>query len=251
MLIDPSVRTCVAFLGRKHNGQDQIVATAFFVSIKVAPLYFAYLVTAAHIIEHTKESAYSDDGIVYLHLNGKGGTRLEPIPSTITDWYSHPTDGAVDVAVLPFKMQPEADHTAVTFESEPDVEINPRRWPIEVGTDVFITGLFLRHHGRQRHIPVVRTGTIAALPDAKEPVDVGENGEERNIKAYLVETHSLGGLSGAPVFANPTDLVKIGPRISIQAMHIWIGVVSAHWDFDQDRTERGKINSGIAIVSPK
>lgn len=253
LLVHPTVRNCVAFLGRKYRGQDDIIATAFFVSIKVGHLYFAYLATAAHVIEHAKLSSWSDDGLVYLYLNGKHGARFRPMPTKIEHWYFHPTNSAVDVAVLPFRILPEADHTAVDFESSPKAAANPDRWRIDVGTDVFITGLFLKHKGRERNTPIVRTGTIAAMPDEKEPIDIGDASldEERNITAYLIETHSMHGLSGSPVFANPTDLTRIDSKIKIQAMHIWIGVVSSHWDIDQDRTEQRKINSGIAIVSPK
>jgi hypothetical protein len=253
LLIHPAVRNCVAFLGRKHGGEDRIVATAFFLSLKMDRFYFPYLITAAHIIEHTKSLDYSDDGIIYLHLNTNTGTRIKPIHTEIEKWYIHPIDKAMDVAVLPFEPLPELGHSIHPLFESPEFEIEPQRWRIDIGTDVFIPGLFLRHRGRQRNIPILRTGTIAALPDKMEPVDIGDEstGEERNIRAYLIETHSLGGLSGSPVFANPIDIVSKGPQLALQALHIWIGVVSAHWDFDQDRTEQGKINSGIAIVSPK
>lgn len=252
LLISPAVQKCVVFLGRRHNGVERIVATAFFLSLKVDRFYFTHLVTAAHIIEHTKSSDYSDDGIIYLYLNSNSGTRFKTIRSEIKHWYMHPTDSAIDVAVLPFKLLSEFDHLVVGFEFPPEFEKNPQRWEIGVGTDVFLTGLFVRHRGRQRNIPIVRTGTIAALPDQNEPVDISESdNEERNVTAYLIETHSLGGLSGSPVFANPVNVNSEHMQDRLHAMHIWIGVVSAHWDFEQDQSEREKINSGIAIVSPK
>ena len=56
----------------------------------------------------------------------------------------------------------------------------------------------------------------------EEPVTlVKANGEEQKIKAYLVETHSVGGLSGSPVFANPMNL---DANSKLHAMHIWIGL---------------------------
>ncbi|MGC2445329.1 S1 family peptidase [Candidatus Binatus sp.] len=250
LLVNPRIRTCVAFLGRRHDGEERIVATGFFLSLKCGDLYFPYLVTAAHVIERTRSFDYSDDGIVYLYLNAKTGARFKTIRSEIKHWYFHPTNPAVDVAVLPFKMLPELDHTVL--ESDPPLEVvaNPRRWLIDVGTDVFITGLFLRHFGRERNIPIVRTGTIAALPE--EPVTfVKDDGSEQKIKAYLIETHSVGGLSGSPVFANPMVPAISESNIQLQARHIWIGLVSAHWDFDPDQPEQENINSGIAIVSPR
>jgi len=247
------------FLGRRHNGQAQIVATGFFLSIKDDRLStpdrqmgFIYLVTAGHVIEHTKSTDYSDDGIVYLYLNAKIGMRFKLVRTEIKDWVFHPTDSAVDIAALPWSIDPTSDHSAIPFEQPPGLEPNPKTWRVEVGTDVIIAGLFLRHAGRQRNIPIIRTGTIAAMPE--EPVNiVASDGGERNIKAYLVETHSLGGLSGSPVFANPMTIHGRGEGNlpGLQANHIWIGVISAHWDFDLDGTQQEKINSGIAIVSPK
>ncbi len=143
LLINPTVRKCVAFLGRIQKGEEKIVATAFFVQIKVEHLFFVYLVTAGHIIKNTKSRDYSDDRIVYLLLNAKSGTRFQAIRSRIKDWYFHPTDDAVDIAVLPLKISPEADHTALDFEPSPRVEAEPTRWWFDIGTDVFITGLFL------------------------------------------------------------------------------------------------------------
>ena len=157
---------------------------------------------------------------------------------------------AVDVAVLPFKILPDLDHTAVEPEPHEEVQNNPKRWRVDIGTDVFITGLFERHAGRERNIPVVRTGSIAAMPEEK--IDIAQPGEgPRLIDAYLVETHSVGGLSGSPVFANPMDLTRTGSNIALQTIHIWIGLVSAHWQFDQDKNEAEQVNSGIAIVTPK
>jgi hypothetical protein len=250
LLVNPGIRTCVAFLGRRHEGEEKIIATAFFLSLRCGSFHFPYLVTAGHVIERTKSRDWSDDGIVYLYLNSKSGTRFKTIRCETKHWYFHPTDRAVDVAVLPFKLLPELDHTVVESEDPIEVLSNPRRWRIDIGTDVFITGLFLRHKGKRRNIPILRTGTIAALPE--EPVTlVGVDGEEREIKAYLVETHSVGGLSGSPVFANPIVTTKVRDETQLMARHIWIGVVSAHWDFEPDRSDQENINSGIAIVSPK
>jgi hypothetical protein len=85
----------------------------------------------------------------------------------------------------------------------------------------------------------------------EEKIDIGEDGKERLIRAYLVEAHSIGGLSGSPVFANPMTLDRKGMMLHLTAMHIWIGLVSAHWQIDQDKAEALQRNSGIAIVSPK
>lgn len=250
LLVHPTVRTCAAFLGRQIDGNPEIVATAFFLWCQDGGLSFPYLVTAGHIIEHSADPDYSDDGMIYLYLNSKSGTRFQPIRTEISHWKFHPTDAAIDVAVLPFKILPDLDHTVLDPEPHQDVRDNPQRWRLDVGTDIFITGLFMRHAGRERNIPIVRTGNIAAMPEEK--IDIAQPGEgERLIRAYLVETHSVGGLSGSPVFANPTNLARIEAKIALQSMHIWIGLVSAHWQYDQDKNEAEQLNSGIAIVTPK
>lgn len=252
LLIHPNVRSCAAFLGRKKDGEHLIVATTFLLWLRDIPYNFLYLVTAGHIIRRTLDPDYSDDGMVYIYLNSKKGQRFKTIQCNAKLWFFHPTDDAIDVAVLPFKALPDLDHTALEPEvydmllGEPSAK---HRWRIDIGTDVFITGLFLRHFGRERNIPIIRTGTIAALPE--EPIEIGQEGEERRVKAYLIETHSIGGLSGSPVFANPMNIETQDERSELRTMHIWIGLVSAHWQFDQDKTEAQQLNSGIAIVSPR
>lgn len=249
LLIHDAVPTCAAFLGRKVNAQVKPVGTCFFVNFLEHGFYFLYLVTAGHLIENTRKEGWSDDHIVYLHFNNKDGGLHKLVTSVPDNWTRHPTDTNVDIAVLPFKALTSLDHTALPCDPHPALLANPQKWKIKVGTDVFITGLFLRHYGKQRQIPIVRTGTIAALP--QEPVDMTDVPGERQIQAYLIETHSMGGLSGSPVFANPMAISLDGNQAKLQTAHIWIGLVSAHWQFDEDRSEPERINSGIAIVSPR
>jgi hypothetical protein len=247
LLINSAANTCAAFIGRKVNGQVTPVGTCFFVNLMEHGFYSLYLVTARHLIDNTRRKDLSDDQIVYLHFNDKGGGLHQVITSIPDNWIGHPTDENIDVAILPFRALGSLDHSAVPCEPY-DIP-DPQKWRIQIGTDVFITGLFLRHYGKQRQIPIIRTGTIAAMPE--EPVDMSDVPGERQIQAYLIETHSMGGLSGSPVFANPMDVSLETDRAKLQTMHIWIGVVSGHWQFDEDRSEPERINSGIAIVSPR
>jgi hypothetical protein len=63
-----------------------------------------------------------------------------------------------------------------------------------VGDEVFITGLFTKVTETTKNIPIVRTGTVAMMPG--EEIPFGNN----LIEAYLIESRSIGGLSGSPVF---------------------------------------------------
>src|SRR5690606_30737090 len=62
------------------------------------------------------------------------------------------------------------------------------------GDPVFIAGVFVGRVGDRRNIPVLRLASIAATAD--EPVAWGSPRRP----AYLIETKSLGGTSGSPVF---------------------------------------------------
>ena len=65
-----------------------------------------------------------------------------------------------------------------------------------LGDEVFISGAFVGRVGYCKNIPVVRIANIAAMPE--EPIDFASPRQP----AYLIETRSLGGTSGSPVFLN-------------------------------------------------
>jgi hypothetical protein len=65
-----------------------------------------------------------------------------------------------------------------------------------LGDEIFITGAFVGRVGESKNIPVIRIGNIAAMPE--EPIDFSSPKRP----AYLIETRSLGGISGSPVFLN-------------------------------------------------
>jgi hypothetical protein len=64
---------------------------------------------------------------------------------------------------------------------------------IGIGNEVAFAGLFVNHHGKKRNEPIVRFGNICGIPS--EPVST----KAGDIEAYLVESRSVGGLSGSPV----------------------------------------------------
>jgi hypothetical protein len=126
------------------------------------------------------------------------------------------------------------------------------------GGDIAILGLFRSHYGKNRNIPIVRAGHIAALPE--EPV----NTRHGYMEAYLVEAQSIAGLSGSPLLAmgdagiealhlalgdKPKDLL-IGTRL--------LGLVQGHFDVpnlnedvvaDSDAPAQS-IHTGIGVVVP-
>lgn len=83
-----------------------------------------------------------------------------------------------------------------------------------------------------------------------------------DIKAYLVEARSVGGLSGSPVFANADQGFELSNALSkrtvcLQPMAL-LGMVHGHFDVknlnedvvtEDDRLRDG-VHTGIAIVIP-
>jgi hypothetical protein len=95
----------------------------------------------------------------------------------------------------------------------------------------------------------------------EEPVQTATGSQE----AYLVELHSIGGLSGSPAFVYLGGVRRrfpIGGEITLTqyagGIHL-LGLVHGHWDLGaqkeldtaQDALDRDeRINMGIAIVVP-
>ena len=125
---------------------------------------------------------------------------------------------------------------------------------INAGDDVFITGVFTSHCGETKNIPIVRAGVIAAMPE--EPVWTPDG----YMDAYLVEAHSIGGLSGSPVFVQmaPYRVVDGAVRQSTKRTHYLIGLMKGHFVIEStedavmehEEGGTGKINTGIGVVVP-
>ena len=125
---------------------------------------------------------------------------------------------------------------------------------IGIGDEVFLPGLFRFHHGTNKNIPVIRVGNIAAMPE--EPVQTA-NGK---IEAYLIESRSIGGLSGSPVFVYLGNwrLIDNEWRQASGFTFTLLGLVHGHWDTDeadidvfiQDTNRQRSVNMGMAIVVP-
>jgi hypothetical protein len=127
-----------------------------------------------------------------------------------------------------------------------------------------MSGLFASASGSKRNMPMVRMGSIAMLPEDKvRTEDLGD------IDAYLIEAHSLGGISGSPVFVTSTRTVQSKAMIEgvaragydfVQAEGFsLLGLVHGHWKGDsQDinavyvrpSREAPAINLGISLVIP-
>lgn len=196
MQIPDEMLKCVVFVGyRNHDGLYPLAGTAFYTerTSKVSKLTFRYLVTAKHVIDGIRDK-FADK--VCLRVNLKTGKAIW-VETNFEDWYFHPDDSEVDVAVyIDETPSPEFDHVALSHsmflsQAAASAWMLPE---IGIGREVFLTGLFASHLGKDRNIPIVRVGNIAAMPEEKVETRFGL------MDAYLIEARSLGGISGSPVF---------------------------------------------------
>jgi hypothetical protein len=252
MAIPDEVRKCVCFVGyRIASGEICLAGTAFWLSrlLDGTDRRFIYLVTARHVIDHIKGLGLDS---VLLRLNSKSGSAFW-VECKMADWHFHP-DASIDVALLRVAIPSGADHLSIGLEMAATNEVMARE-KIGIGDEVFVTGLFTHHYGDTNNIPIVRVGNIAAMTGAKVK---SKNGP---IDAYLIESRSIGGLSGSPVFVN-LGLVRHGAFSSTgNPIFYWMGLIHGHFDVDESRVDsngdivddgvkESRVNTGIAVVIP-
>jgi len=157
----------------------------------------------------------------------------------------------------------------------------PQGIAVEVGDELFSPGLFIQSAGQNRNLPVIRFGNIARMPGREMiTLNAGARGDIL-IRAYLAETHSWGGFSGAPVFwhydytiATPINAIRLGPvppsstlampqrsqpeRLNVVIGKGWtialLGLVSGHFGIPTKAKNHAdietEINAGMAVITP-
>ncbi len=147
-------------------------------------------VTNRHVIEI---------GAPVIRLNNLDGT-VSIYEAEEPNWIF--PKGGLDLAVLPIPVVPgrqrfkRVGYTAIMSEE------TAREWDIGPGTDTFLVGRFIESGGIQTNQPSVRFGTVAQMP-LEYPNEFG-----RPQESFLVETRSVGGYSGSPVFAHIPPFMK-------------------------------------------
>ena len=187
MRADDRLRKCIVFVGMGNQFRFVPYGTGFVSKTKIADVSFQEVVTAKHVIDRIPSK------VIALRVNTKNG------PATVVqterkDWLAHP-NSSIDLAVCPTKMsfdQFDFLHLDIMNHRLTPEIIDQQH--VGVGDDVVFPGLFLQHLGETRNIPIVRTGTIAAMPEGEILTDTGY------VVAYLIEARSISGHSGSPVF---------------------------------------------------
>ncbi len=257
MIIPDEMRKCVVFVGyRRASDQTMILGGSAFWIVRPMPDFpdqnLAYLVTAAHIIKKIADKSVSTIQLRWNFTDGTWGF----IETKATDWVLH-DDPAADVAVLQIGFDTkDHDHLAwhVRWTATPK---EVKRYEIGVGNELFFVGLFTRHSQTTKNIPIVRVGNIAAMPDENNRIST----ELGSLAAYLVESRSIGCLSGSPVFVDTLWNAKRGPFEQSEGLSqfLLIGLVHGHYDeagafSNEDLADDGlqttNVNMGISVVIP-
>ncbi len=260
MKIPDQVRKTVAFIAYVDQRDQSVrpVGSVFFVGPDPAPGTYSaarsFAVTARHVIEGLKRKGCRE---CILRLNPVDTNQdVISINVPLDSWKFHPNDASLDVAVYEHDIPSDVDQLVLplsigaTPEELADNEV-------DLGDEVFISGLFIHHYGARRNIPIVRTGNLAALDE--EPVLT----KRGLIQAYLIEARSIGGLSGSPVFLNLGTTRVIGgdfKRVSGGPKVLLLGLIHGHYEADSEDallvdgvnedTISSSVNAGIAIVVP-
>lgn len=249
MYVPEEARKCVAFIYYNSPNGPKIAGTGFFVAVPVErnkEQMRPYFVTAQHVIQIALCNA-SDDNIL-LRLNTfDGGSAFGALPINI---FPHPRNIAHDVVAIPCCPEVDKyDYLTITNDMFVTEKMLSER-TIGHGDEIFITGLFINHVGRNRNLPIVRVGNISAMPE--EPISTSRG----EIDGFIIEARSIGGLSGSPVFVHifgrREKEIQLRPQIYL------LGLIHGHWDArsntedasDRPSNEHDPINMGLAIVTP-
>lgn len=253
MLVPDEIRKSVVFVCYKTEHGLPLAGTAFFVIIQPDEdinLAFVYLVTAKHVVVNAERN--SMDGKIWIRINDrKGGYKTLGIPRK--SWKDHPSDTSVDVSVMAWVPEIETyDYRAIpeSMIAAEEIIVNHN---VGLGDEIFLSGLFVNHYGKNRNLPIIRTGNISLMPE--ERIATRDFG---SIEAYLVEARSIGGLSGSPVFVNVVGM-RDGRLVMGSPKFYLLGLMHGHWNFPVDKSndnavidspEKEAVNMGIAIVIP-
>jgi hypothetical protein len=264
MYVQPEMRQSVCFVCANIGGELKPVGTAFFFSISTPPVNWLFVVTALHVVSNVQlknadETAFvnSDDGKTFLRVNTKDGG-FKVVEVTEDKWVKPDMSAGeiVDITFCQWEVLPSAsdfDFRAIGAELAATKDVMAAQ-QIGVGNEIAFAGLFVNHHGQKRNEPIVRFGNICGMPVEPVSTRVGD------IKAYLVESRSVGGLSGSPVFVDVGNYRVVDNvrqyRYGDDKVLYLLGVVNAHFDVfvtqatvDVSPSDE-HVNKGIAVVTP-
>ena len=269
MRVPDVIRKCVGFIAVREATGLRHLGTGFIVSIPGSfGNQFGFLVTARHIAEQIE----SRDWLLRVNTTNGQTVELDARPNS-SKWYYHQTERRYVDAAVTLIAPPKREGLEVDFRPVPTSmfikEESFEEKGIGVGDEIFIAGLFNKVIETSHVMPIIRMGNVAMIPGEKIP-----NGNSL-IEAYLIESRSIGGLSGSPVFVRETlklqtmnlkpgaDLSTVSDRYPGESFgrtfdvaemlgvgrYYLFGSAVGHWDVPTGAGNEA-VNMGISMVTP-
>ena len=227
------IKSCVSFIYLPNAKGDLVPnGTGFFVGIDdtIRGRSYVYTITAKHVLWDTASKAFVPNA--WLRLNKKAGDAAfvrQPMRTTgdLKNVFVH-TDSTVDlVAVLGIP-----DQEKYNFDYIPSQLIRTsqdiKNLGLGEGTDVLFPALFVPHIGEHKNYPIVRFGKLALVSDER----ISWDGQLQRL--FLIESISIGGHSGAPVFVWFQPRQKQGEAVVYEEKRIrLIGVMQGFFEFNR------------------
>lgn len=286
MRVPDQVLKTAVFLGKDTAKGKQYGGTGYIVAVENCPGYtftvthgnkmvttrypFMFLATAAHVAEKLEDVDF------YIRANKTDGTVVEEKHEPPHQWWYHPTErNSVDAAVMLLSLkevqQLDIEPIPVTMFVGDETMAS---YNLGIGDEVFVAGLFKNAKGSSKNIPIIRIGNVAMIPGEKISFPTEERPDQM-LHANLLESRSIGGLSGSPVFIRETVRTYAGLRarqgfniemahgnpeeLGLEAVEVagvgrfhFFGSIIGHWhvpigfsDFSQEA-----VNMGIAPMVP-
>ena len=180
-----------------------------------------YAVTNKHVAK---------GGYPVIRLNTIDG-KTDVLELTANDWIPHPAGD--DLAVAPIDFPPDT-HDYFPIESELFLTSEnlyggkpSDHFVVGAGDDTFMVGRFTNHAGKQRNTPSLRFGSVAMLPFEK--VKLNKEANSHMQEAFLVETRSISGYSGSPVFVYQPSIseteIRPSPYDGYESRSNWVASI--------------------------
>ncbi len=232
MRLGEDARKCVVFFGTTSpSGEVVYRGTGFLVSWRHDPFTSHFMVTCRHV-------ATNLDAGFFLRLNNKNGGS-DNLQIDDARWHYHP-DPTVDLAMCWANFDASVwDKTHIPLNGWIYDHASDAYGGLCSGDPIAIVGLFRLHAGTQRNVPIVHSGSIAALPDPGERIPLRDRVTKEliQVESYLIEAQTLDGLSGSPVFVRRYVAIPgfTGPRgeqsVALGQVQL-LGIYQGSWEFE-------------------
>jgi hypothetical protein len=271
--ISEDVRRTVVFFGHEDaapgKGGIDCIGSGFLLGYDKV----GYLITAKHLADALGDHPF------LVRVNLRDGTSQNILADETLKWFRHP-DPTVDVAAIQVTFGTAGNYDALYLPA--DMMFTTEKFKAEkigIGDLTYTVGLFRLMSGQKRNLPILHSGIISLMPgDETIPVwDWRYPKDQRRklyVDGYLVETSSIQGLSGSPVFVRatialpnlplgfmpdprfplPPSLTGLAARQDLLLLGMWQG----SWDAPPDEilsmasaaTPRDRVPVGMGIVVP-